>query len=435
MKINFKIIAILVLLILLILVFPLSAQEEAPVYIIPIKGVVDGGMQAFVHRSYGLAEENNAAAVILEIDTPGGYVWSAVKIRNIIHKSPVATIAFVEEGAISAGALIALVSETLVMAPGSTIGAAEPQRGGQRADAKTLSYWVAQLEAAAEETGREQIIAKAMADVNVEIPGVVNKGELLTLTPNRALELGMIDNVLVNRTALLEEYGLADNKIIELEPTFAEDVVRWITNPTIATLLLIVGLVGLILEIFTIGFGIAGTVGVFSLSLYFFGHMIAGISGFEAILLFILGLILLATEVIIIPGFGIAGIGGIVALVAGIVLAAPTVNHGVTSLVIAILATGVLVAVSIKFLPTRNVWKRLILGDKQLRAGGYNAPSVELVELVGSEGVAITPLRPSGAVKIGDKRIDVVTTGNYIPSGTEVKVVKVEGTRVIVDKI
>ncbi len=432
MKILFKVSWIICAMLILVFSFPTQAQETSPVYIVPVKGTIDGGTQTFINRAYDEAVENNAAVVLLEIDTPGGLVWSAVEIRNTIHRSEIPTIAFVEEGAISAGALIALVSETLIMAPGSTMGAAEPQLGGELADAKTLSYWVGQLEAAAEENGRDQLVARAMADAELEIPGVINKGELLTLTPQRALELGMIDGILPSRQEVLEEYGYADNPIVELEPEFAELFVRWITNPYVSTILLTIGIAGLVLEIFTIGFGIAGTIGLASLSLYFMGHILGGITGVEAILLFILGIVLLAVEVLIIPGFGVAGIGGVIALIAGIIITAPTLNHGITSLVVAIIGTGILLAISVKFLPTRNVWKRLILGDRQVTEEGYNAPTIELRDLIGLEGVALTPLRPSGAVKIGDKRIDVVTEGGFIPSGSLVKVIKVEGTRVIV---
>lgn len=435
MKNVFRVLWMLCLIFFVFSTMPVHTQEPSPVYIVPVKGAIDGGMQTFINRAYAEAEKNNAAVVLLEIDTPGGFVWSAVQIRNTIHRSKIPTIAFVEEGAISAGALIALVSETLVMAPGSTMGAAEPQLGGQLADAKTLSYWVAQLEAAAEENGRDPLIARAMADATLEIPGVVKEGELLTLTPKRALELGMIDNILPDRQAVLEEYGFDENPRVELEPEFAEFFVRWITNPYVSTILLTVGLAGLVLEIFTVGFGIAGTIGLASLSLYFAGHIIAGLTGFEAILLFILGVILLAVETLVLPGFGVAGIGGVAALIASIIIASPTVNHGVSSLVIAIIGTGVLLAISVKFLPTRKVWKRLILGDRQVSEEGYNAPSTELRELVGLEGVSLTPLRPSGTVKIGDTRVDVVSQGGFIASGSKVKVVKVEGTRVVVERL
>jgi membrane-bound serine protease (ClpP class) len=251
-------------LIMVIFTAPVGAKSTSPVYILPVKSTIDGGTLAFFERSYAQAQDNDAAAIVLEIDTPGGAVWAAVKIRNVIHKSPVPTIAFVEEGAISAGTLLALVSETIVMAPGSTMGAAEPQLGGQRADAKSVSYWVGQLETAAEENGRDELVARAMADADFELPGIVKKGEILTLTPNKALELGMIDAILASRQEVLQEYGLSGNPIVEMQPEFAEHFVRIVTNPYVSTALLTIGLVGLILEVFTPGFGVFGITGLIS---------------------------------------------------------------------------------------------------------------------------------------------------------------------------
>jgi len=410
-------------------------NSSSPVYVIPVTGTVDAGMMTFINRAFSEAEENNAAAIVLEINTPGGFVWAVIEIRDTIQASNIPVIAFVNGGAISAGALIALISDELVMAPGTTMGAAEPQLGGERADAKTLSYWVGQLEAAAEANGRDPLIARAMADYTVVIPGVTEEGEILTLTPNRALELGMIDHILPNRQAVLEEYGLTGNPIIELEPEFAEAFVRWVTNPVISTILLTVGLVGLVLEIFTPGFGIPGLLGLAALSLYFAGHIIGGIVGYWVILLFMLGVILLAVEVLFLPGFGVPGIAGVAALAAGIIMASPTAAQGVSSLVIALIGSAVLIGISLKFLPTRKRWKKLVLGDSLTSDEGFNSSSVELQEYLGQEGVSVTPLRPSGTAKIGNTRVDVVSQSGFIDAGTKVKVAKVEGNRVVVEEI
>lgn len=409
-----------------------KASTSDVVYVVPVERVIDRGLASFVKRSYAEAEANGVKAVILEIDTPGGYINDALAIRDTINHSSVSTIAFVRGGAISAGALIALVADTLVMAPGTTIGAAEPRLGNKKADEKTVSYWAAQLAAAAEEHNRNPKVAAAMADADIEIPNLVEKGKLLTLTDKKAKELGMIDAILASREEVLSEYGLNGAQVVELNPSLAEQLARWITSPLVSSLLLTLGLAGLVIEIFTIGFGIAGTIGLLSLGLYFAGHMLAGLTGWEAILLFLLGLILLAVEALVIPGFGVAGIGGIAALVVSIVLASPSLEHAVMSLVMALVGTIVLLFLSIKLLPTRNVWHRLILGIKQKRDEGYMAPRDTLKQLEGSAGVSITPLRPAGAAEVNGERIDVVSDGGFIPPNTKVKVVKVEGTRVVV---
>jgi membrane-bound serine protease (ClpP class) len=168
------------------------------------------------------------------------------------------------------------------------------------------------------------------------------------------------------------------------------------------------------------------------LGLFFGGSMLAGMSGWEAVLIFILGLILLGVEVLILPGFGVVGIAGLGAMIVSIILAAPDLEQAVISLVLAIFGTIVLLFLSIKLLPSRRVWQRLVLGVKQEKEEGYLAPSLSLQDLLGAEGISVSPLRPAGTIEVNGERIDVVTDGNFIPVNTPVKVVKVEGSRVIV---
>lgn len=402
------------------------------VYVAPIEGTIDGGTYAFLERIYQQASADDS--VILKMDTPGGYVWAAEEIRKLINDSPAKTITFVKGGATSAGAYIALSSEEIVMTPGSTIGAAEPRIGYSKADAKTISYWSKQMAAAAEKSGRNPELARAMADAEIEIPGIVRQGEILTLTFSEALEHGMADAVLSDLQQVIEFYQLEDAELIKEEPGLLEGLARWVSSPYVSGLLLTIGLAGLIIEIFTMGFGIPGSIGLISLGLYFFGHMLGGMTGYEALLLFLLGLALIAVEIFFIPGFGIAGIGGLLALIFSVVLAAPTVEEAVVSLIVAFIGTGILLALSIKFLPTRRAWNRLILGEK-LDNDNYVAPDSSLRGFVGSQGEALTPLRPSGTAEIEGKRVDVVTSGEFITEGSRIEVVKVEGVRVVVREL
>jgi membrane-bound serine protease (ClpP class) len=410
-----------------------SSAEEKKVYIASITEMIDGGTYVYLNKVYDNALKYNST-VILEIDTPGGYIIHAKNIKNLIINSPVKTIAFVKGGALSAGALIALSAEELVMSPGSTIGAAEPRQGNQKADIKVLSMWSKELASAAQVNDRNEKIAKAMADSEIEIKGLVKKGELLTLTYKEAIDYKIADIVLKNRDEVLQNYDLQNNEIIEEKPGTLEGIVNWVTNPYISSFLLTIGIAGLIIEIFTIGFGVSGTLGVAALGLYFFGHILAGITGFEAVFLFLIGLILLAAEVFFIPGFGIAGIGGIIALIVSIVLTAPTFEQGIISLVVSIIGTIILLFISIKFLPTRKVWKRLILSDKQGK-NNYVASNKSLNELVGQIGKTVTPLRPAGTAKINGVRVDVITSGEFIDSGKNIRIVKVEGVRVVAEEI
>lgn len=430
----------LVVPLVLLLVFILTVQGIAPVYaaprdlvyVIPIEGMIDAGLANFVERVYEEADKLGVKTIILEIDTPGGLVNEAVRIKKIIDRSDIPTIAYVTGGAISAGALLALTAPELIMAPGTTMGAAEPRVGEEKADEKAVSYWAGELASAAEQNGRDPEIAKAMADSDLIIPDVKEKGKLLTLTAKQAEKYKMIDGILASRTEVLQYYNLGEAEVVEQHPSFTEQVSRWVTNPYVSSVLLMIGIAGIIVEIFTMGFGIAGIIGSLALALYFGGSLLAGLSGWGTILLFLLGLILLALEVFVFPGFGVAGIGGLAALITSVFMAAPSSEQAMTSLVLALLGTIILVALSIKLLPTRKVWQRLILGTKLEKSSGYVAPSPSYSDLGGKEGQALTPLRPAGVAEIDGLRVDVVTEGGFIQANEPIKVVKVEGNRVVV---
>ena len=260
----------------------------------------------------------------------------------------------------------------------------------------------------------------------------MEKGKLLTLTYQQAKEYGYTDYLVANRAELLKVLNLAEANIKEAVLSPAEKITRLITHPFLAPLLLTLGIAGLIIEVFTVGWGIAGFIGLFSLSLYFGGHLLAGFTGWEAILLFLLGLILLAIEIFI-PGFGLPGISGLVCLVISIVLAAPSWEAGIISLVLAIIGTIILLLFSFKFLTKRGFWERLVLGIKYQKETGYVPQSKDLSIYVGQRGVALTILRPAGTIELADgTKLDVVTEGEFIPRGENVEIILAEGIRVVV---
>jgi membrane-bound serine protease (ClpP class) len=193
-----------------------------------------------------------------------------------------------------------------------------------------------------------------------------------------------------------------------------------------------IGIAGILIELFTPGFGIPGGIGIAALGLYFGGGILAGISGWEAALLFIIGLALLLVEVFIIPGFGIAGVLGLAALFGSIFLSTPDPSTAVQSLVIAIIGAAVLIFIVFRFTPGRKVFKRLVLDMEETPEKGYVAAKQGLVSLIGMQGIAKTTLRPSGTAEFDDAFVDVVTSGEYIEEGTPIVVTNVEGMRVIV---
>lgn len=421
----------------LCLVWPAQAQGSV-VYHARLSGTVEGGMAAFVERACREAEENQADLLLLEIDTYGGRIDSAITIKERILACQVPTASFISGKAISAGALIALAGEKVLMAPGTTIGAAEPRLGDAKADEKVVSMWSKELAATAEARGRDGQIAAAMADADIVIPGLVEKGKLLTMTQSQALQYKMADGAAASRGEALAFLGFADAQVVELVPSTAETISGWVTHPYVAPILLTVGIVGILLEIFTVGFGVAGTVGLLAFALFFGGHILAGFSGWWAVMLFLIGIILLLVEAILLPGFGFAGAGGIAAVLASIVLASSSMEQALYSLVAALLASTVLLVLSFRFLKTRRLWQRLILGDRQDNSQGYVAQAGNLDRFLERTGTAISSLRPAGVAEIDGERVDVVTEGDFILAGSPVRVVQVEGVRVVVkqaDKI
>ena len=409
------------------------------VVIVPGKGTIDLSTVPLVDRAINEAERDNASAVILEIDTFGGRVDAAVSIRDRLLASRVGTVAFVKPRAISAGALIALACETIVMHEAGTIGAAtpvalHPDGTSSAVDEKTTSYVRKEFRATAEQRGRPPLVAEAMVDASVDIP-LAPAGKLLTLTSEQAHAEKIADLRANDRAGVLAFLGIAEAEERTVNPTWAEHVVRLITNPILASVLVSLGMLGLLVEIRTPGFGVAGLVGIACFALFFFGHYIAALAGYEELLLAIAGVILLAVEIFVVPGFGITGILGILAL--GLALGLSIIGAGATpsAVVAATLRVGISFVVAIAaFFATfallpRTVFARGLVLGSDLR----ESPDDEAATLPeGAAGVTVTPLRPSGTALFGTMRADVVSEGQFLPAGTLIEIVRREGHRVVV---
>lgn len=426
------------------------AQEKRPaiVYVAPIEGVIDLGLAPFVQRVLDEAQEAAAAAVVLEINTFGGRVDAAVQIRDALLNSKVRTVAFVNKRAISAGALIALAAESLVMAGGGTIGAAAPVQMGrpgaaaQPAAEKTVSYIRKEFRATAESRKRPPLIAEAMVDADVEIPGVIEKGKLLTLTTEEALKHKLADFRADTLESALQQLGLGGAEIRRASPNWAEHLVRFLTHPVVSSLLMTIGMLGIIVGLRTGDFGVAGGVGIASLALFFWGHWLVQLAGWEELLLAGAGILLLAVEIFVIPGFGFAGVLGIVAILAGLILS--LLGAGDTSAII-LMATGRVVfslllalmasLVILRFLPRLPFGRRLVL-EAGLGAGHQygSAPDSDL-RWLGKKGRASSALRPAGIAELEGERVDVVSEGELIDAGQSVEVTRVDGNRIVVRRV
>ncbi len=413
--------------------------QEKTVVLIPVTGTIELGLAPFVARSIREAEESGAAAVILDIDTPGGRIDAAWEIIDDIRDAKVPVYAYVNRRALSAGAMIALAADGLYMRPGSTIGAATPVDGqGTKASEKMVSAMRSEFRALAEERGFDPRIGEAMVDETVEVPGVVDAGRLLTLTTSEAIELGVATGVVEDYPALLAAVDLGASRTIEMRTNWAEAVVRFLTNPVIAPFLLSLGFLGLIIEIRTPTFGLAGGVGLLCLAGFFGARLIVNLAGMEELLLLGVGVALLAAEILVIPGVGIAGVLGTFAILGSVTLSMigkfPTMNEVVSAVglvAFSILVAGVLIFALVRHLPHSRSMKGILLEDSTSRETGYiSAPDRQ--DLIGSIGLTTTDLRPSGTARFGDERIDVVTEGPFLEAGVRVEILHAEGYRHVV---
>ncbi|WP_395940593.1 nodulation protein NfeD [Bacillus sp. HMF5848] len=410
-----------------------NAKNEE-VYVIPLEETVEKGLYAFIDRSLDEAEEAGASMIILEVNTPGGAVDAASDIGKRLSAVKLPLVAFVNTEALSAGAYISLHAEQIFMTPGATMGAAAViDQQGNAADKKAQSYWNAAMKSAAELHGRDPKYALAMADESIDLPEFgAGEGELLTLTAEQALQVNYANGIVKDRNELLQLLGYEDATIVETKVSFAENIARLLTNPFVIPILLSIASLGLIVELYSPGFGIPGLMGITALLLFFYGHLVAGLAGMESIILFIIGIILLFAELFV-PG-GILGLIGAVAVIASIFVASDNVTHMAVSLLVAI---GLAILGSIimfrVFGKRIQLFRRLILADSTNTESGY-VSNTNRLDLIGLTGTAMTDLRPSGMALIHNERLDVVSEGQFIRQHDIIKIVKVEGSRIVVRK-
>ncbi|MFD2679941.1 NfeD family protein [Bacillus seohaeanensis] len=413
--------------------FESSAESGSKnVYVIPIQKEVEKGMHAFLERGIEEARENNADVIVFDINTPGGLVDAAGDIGQLLDGVETKTVAFINNKALSAGAFIALHAEEIYMVPNGQIGsAAVIDQAGNAADKKAQSYWLSAMKSAAESQNRDPDYALAMADETMKIPELgIEKGELLTLGSSTAEKVGYSEGTVDSLQELLNKLNLENATIHQVEETFAEKLARFITNPIVVPILLSLASLGLVVELYSPGFGVAGSIGLASLLLFFYGHLVAGLAGYETLILFLIGVALIIAELFL-PG-GIAGILGIVAVIGSIILAGGNVMQMSISILIALCVAIIAMILFVKvFGKKMKLFNKIILKDSTSTESGY-VSNANRVELIGRVGTTKTPLRPSGTVIVEDERIDAVSEGGYIKQDVQVKIIKVEGSRIVV---
>ena len=471
----------------------ISAHADVrPVYVIPIRGEINPSLTVFLRRSIETARKEDASHIVFDIDTFGGRVDSALQIANLIGSlGDITTVAYVmihPDGtgvSWSAGALISFASDAIYMAPGTSMGAAAPvlqsPEGMTLADEKTVSAVRTQMAALAEKNGYERAIALAMVDQDLEIlevtvngrvrvltraefetllrragdddvidegPVVSESGKLLTLTAGEMERYAVSSGTVSTRRELFDALDVSDARIVDLQPSTADEIVAALTGAGFTSLLILAGILALFMEITSPGFGVPGTVAILCFAIIFSSNFLLGTVGSVELLLFVVGVVLLVLEIFIIPGFGVAGISGIAMIAISLILSMqdfvlPTFQwewdqfHRNVLLVIgnivgAFLAFGAVAY----FMPKFQFFNRIALATAQSSADGYSVQSeTESETLAGLTGVTVTTLRPSGKAEIGDDILQVESEGEFIDADTSIKVIAVNGNRVIVRRV
>lgn len=412
-----------------------NSNTGKKVYVIPVEDEVERGLESFIQRTTEEAAKNGANHIIFEIDTPGGRVDAAGNIAEILQGLKIPTTSFIVNRALSAGSYIALNTDTIYMEPQATMGASGViNQDGTAASKKAQSAWIAAMKTAAESTGKNPLYAIAMADPSIDLPEYgAGKGEFLTLGAKSAKEVGYSEGTVRDRSELLAELKLSNATVIEKELTLSEKIARFITNPVVVPILLSLASLGLIIEVFSPGFGIPGIVGLVSLVLFFYGHVVAGLAGMEAIVLLVIGLVLIVAEFFV-PG-GIVGLLGIGAIIVSLIMSGQDIGQMTMSIGIAFIVALIAVVILFRTMGLeKGIFRHIILKDRTMTEQGY-VSSANRLELIGLHGQTVTPLRPSGTAVFDDERIDVVTEGGFIDKSQPIRVVKVEGVRVVVREL
>lgn len=436
------------------------SANAGDVVVIPIKGEVSEAQFFFMRRAIKDAERNNASAVILDMDTYGGALQSAVNMLDALSKTALPTFTYINTNAGSAGALIAISTRHIYMAPVSAIGAAAPvMPGGQDLPStmsdKIISYFSGYFRSAAEKNGYNPDIAEAFINKEKEVKvgdKVIHaKGSLLTFSAQEAVRVEKGKPLLASGIAgSLDELARKANLngvLRTIQPSGFEQVAFWIT--TLAPLFLLGGIIGAYIEFKTPGFGLPGILSAICFLIFFTGHYLAGLAGWEVFVLFFVGLALVISELVLHPGTMLPGLAGVALMLGSLVWAMidrypsqpllPTSEMLVTPLVnlgIAGVAGAVAIFVLAKYLPRSPLYDRIVLGSAGARGPSFSETSIEspLRIWAGAVGVAKTTLRPSGKAAFGDLLLDVVTQGDFITANSAVRVLKIEGSRIVVEE-
>lgn len=405
------------------------AQEKGSARVISISGEIDGSQVALVQRGISQAEENGDKAIVVRINTQGGRVDSALRIRDLLQETSIPTIALVTSRAWSAGALIAIACRHIVMAPGSSIGAAEPIPATE----KNIAALKSEFSTTAANNGHNPRIAEAMVDKKDGLPGYADAGEILALTDVQARELNLSEGTADTAEEALHLFSMDDAAVYYEDKGWKDDVLGLLQNEYVRMLFVGLILAAILIEIKTAGIG----VGLVTACLLGGVMLISGdgtlADDLKVIGAFIGGLVLIALELVT-PGIGIFGVAGILLLFGSLFW-----MLGATVQAVYILAGGIVIAVILfyilgRHLPKSRLFARVALTTRSTKEKGYTSQEDKSKYLF-QRGTTITILRPAGTIRIGKERVDAVSSGAFIDRDVAVRVIKVEGGRVVVEPV
>lgn len=420
------------------------------VYLFEIHDEIGPGATRVTENAIKSAYENNADYLVLDLNTFGGLVEDADKIRTAMLECKIPTIVFIRNNAASAGALISIACDSIYMNTGSTIGAAAVvKQDGSYAEEKYQSYMRTKMRATAEATNRNPDIAEGMVNPKVYIEGVTENDEIITFTVDEAIANNFCNGKAESIEEVLAIANLNNAEIIKHEVSGTEKIIQLLVKPYVAGILLMILIGGIYFELQTPGVGFPLAASIIAAILYFAPHYLEGMAAHWEIALFIIGIILLAVEVFIIPGFGIAGLSGIAAVIISLSLAlikningfdfsfVPANEIGSAFLMVTgIMVVGILVLLfASKNLASAKAFQRLSLSTELSKAQGVEISASSTKSYEGREGVVTADLRPSGKIEIDEIQFDAQSDGEYLLKGTKVLVRKQQSAYLIVTEI
>ena len=429
------------------------SAQKTQVYYYKIDDNISKPALRLTEKAVKDAEEGKYDYLMLELNTFGGELDAADKIRTMLLNSKVPSIVFINNNAASAGALISIACDSIYMMPGASIGAASVvDQTGQIMPDKYQSYMRSLMRTTAERNGRDPNIAQAMVDPDVTIPGISDSGKVLTFTSEEAAKNGFCEGVVSSREEALEQAGIEQPEITEQVLSPIEKIINFLVNPVVSGILIMCIVGGLYFELQAPGLGLPSIIAVIAALLFFAPHYLEGLAAHWEILLFLAGIVLLMLEFFVIPGFGVAGISGIVLIIAALILTLvynvgfkftfdPDFNAAAHISKMTIL---VLVSMLSGFFLSLWLGKKLILaetrfGSLALRTGletkqGFTSQDMRNEQYIGKEGVAQTILRPSGKINIDGDILDATIEHGFANPGDKVMVTKFENAQLFVRK-